>query len=436
MPTFSRRRALQFAASALAAPLVLPSRIFGKGGAVSPSNRITIGMIGVGDHGINRNMNLLHQNADAHILAVCDVDSLRKDAARDRNDRHFAKAFNQPDYKSTTAHTDFREIIARDDIDAVMVSTPDHWHIIPSVYAARAGKDVICEKPLTLTIAEGRILSDTFRQHGRVFQTSSENRSIPSYRRMCEIVRNGRLGKLHRIEVGLPSGGRGPNLAKLEFTDPPATLDYDLWLGQAPVAPYHAGRIHWNFRWLFDYSGGMLTDWGAHLIDLAQWAHDSELTGPMSVEGTGEIAPHPLYNTYTSFDLSYEYADGVKLRVFSKIPSLRFEGTDGWIDCQGWRGKVTASHERILEPLAPGELRLYGAVEDGEHRNFLDCVKSRRQCYAPAEVGHRTISIAHIGNIALLTGRKLRWNPQSEQFHDDPTANQMLTRPARDPWRL
>jgi len=434
--TLPRRGFLKLAAAAVAAPLVIPSRALGLDGAVAPSNRVTIGMVGVGDHGVARNLMGFFQNADAQVIAVNDVDRGRCESARARVDEHYTKSLKAAGgYKACDAYADFREVLARKDIDAVCVSTPDHWHMIPSVMAIRAGKDVICEKPLTLTVAEGRLLADEVKRYGAIFQTSSENRSIPTYRRMCELVRNGRLGKLKRIEVGLPYGNRGP--AKVTFGDPPKDLDYDFWLGPAPVVPYCAERVHYNFRWVWDYSGGVLTDWGAHLIDLAQWAHDTELTGPVTVEGKGEVEPHPIYNTYQRFDINYTYADGVELRVYSKQPTLRFEGTDGWIQSEGWRARPTASPASLLdEQLRPGEVRLYGAVEDGEHRNFLDCVKSRRPCYGPAEVGHRTISVAHIANIAMRLGKKLRWDPAAERFPDDDSANRLLTRAMREPWRL
>jgi predicted dehydrogenase len=302
--------------------------------------------------------------------------------------------------------------------------------------AVRAGKDVICEKPLTLTVAEGRALSDEVARYGRIFQTSSENRTVPTYRRMCELVRNGRIGKLRCIEVGLP-GAWGIKSANTTPSDPPKGFDYDFWLGQAPWKPYCESRCHWNFRWIMDYSAGQLTDWGAHLIDIAQWGHNTELTGPVAVEGTGTIPEHPVFNTFGTFDLHYMYADGVELQVKTAQPSIRFEGSDGWIESVGWRAAMKASSEELLyEPLGAKDLRLYYAPEDGEHRNFLDCVRSRRQCYGPAEVGHRTISIAHIGNISLQLGRKLIWNPEMEQFAGDEAANRMLTRAMREPWCL
>ena len=424
----SRRNVLK-AASALAAPLFVPASALGKDGQTAPSNRITIGMIGVGSHGQDRNLSGGFLNwKDARVLAVCDVDDTRAAQAK-------AKAEKRYDGQGVDSCRDFRQVLERKDIDAVMVSTPDHWHVPISVMAMRAGKDVICEKPLTLTISEGKLLVETARRYGRITQTSSENRSSQVYHRICELVRNGRIGRLRKIEVGLPTGWSVQPASK-QVQPPPPTLDWDLWLGPAPAAPYSPARCHWNFRWIMDYSGGMLTDWGAHLIDIAQWGHDSERSGPVEVEGRGEWPQDSLYDTATKWDLNYAYADGVKLRVFSDVPSIRFEGTDGWVRSMGWLGKVEASSDRILEStIGSTETRLF-TCPDGEHRNFLDCVKSRTPCYAPFEVGHRTITIAHLGNIAMKTGRKLRWDPAHERFPDDDQANRMLSRPMRAPWSL
>jgi hypothetical protein len=247
-------------------------------------------------------------------------------------------------------------------------------------------------------------------------------------------VRNGRIGKLRRIIVELPTG-RSIRPASREFGPPPKGFDYDLWLGQAPEAPYCAARCHWNFRWVWDYSGGMLTDWGAHLIDVAQWGNNTEHTGPVEVQGTGDWTVDGIYNTAMTWDLHYTYANGVQLHVKSNRPGIRFEGTEGWIGTQGWTGAPEAEPESILQSeIGPNETRLYTAPD--EHRNFLDCVKSRKPCYAPAETGHRTITIAHMGNIAMKLGCKLRWNPDTERFVGDDSANAMLSRTMRAPWKL
>jgi predicted dehydrogenase len=406
-------------------PLVLPSSVFGAGGRASPGSRITLGCIGIGGEG-TRNLTVFLGQPDAQVVAVCEVDPVRRDQARNRVNERYQN-------HDCACHRDFREIIGRDDIDAVCISTPDHWHVPISLMAIRAGKDAICEKP-TLTIAEGRVLSDTVARQAAVFQTSTEDRSLSVYHRMAELVRNGRIGKLQRILVKLPAGPGEPG-------DPtpqpvPPGFDYDLWLGPAPWAPYCPARIHWNFRWITDYSGGMLTDWGAHLIDTAQWANDTERSGPVAVEGTGKRYVNGLYDTCYEYHLRYEYANGVEMQVDSGGVALRFEGTDGWVGNNGWVGPLEASSRAILESkIGPGEIHLY-TCPAGEHRNFLDCVKSRKDPYFPAEIGHRCSSVMHVGNIAIQLGRKLRWDPERERFPNDETANRMLSRSMREPWTL
>lgn len=439
-PSITRRRFLATTATATGAALVptliAPSPLVGAPSPVAPSNRITLGFIGTGDHGINRNLKGFLPHADAQVVAVCDVDAKRREQARKLVDDKYAEAMKQGSFKGCAIYNDFRELLARKDIDAVMISTPDHWHVIPAIMAARAGKDVICEKPLTLTVAEGRALSDAVKQHNRVFQTSSENRSqqIKVYHRMCELVRNGRIGQLKSIRVELPSG-HWVKPASQEVGPPPKELDYDLWLGQAPEAAYCEARCHWNFRWIRDYSGGMLTDWGAHLIDIAQWGNNSEQTGPVEIEGSGEFPKEGLYNTATKFEVHCTYANGVKLDVVSNQPGIRFEGSEGWIGNSGWATPLQAEPKSILDSaIGPNETRLYTA--ENEHRNFLDCVKSRQPCYAPAETGHRTITIAHLGHIAMKLGRKLKWDPRQERVAGDDGANALLSRAMRKPWAL
>ena len=306
-----------------------------------------------------------------------------------------------------------------------------------SIAAAKAGKDVQCEKP-TLTIAEGRELVRVIRKHNRVFQMSTEDRSVYEYHRMAELVRNGRIGKLHTIRVGLPSGywihGGYEGVQKPQRV--PKGFDYDMWLGPAPWAPYTPGRCHWNFRWIQDYSEGMLSDWGAHLVDTAQWGNDTEHTGPVEIEGRGVFPKDGLYNAATEFNIRYRYTNGVMMIVESSEPSIRFEGTDGWVGNVGWRGNLEAEPKEILDSvIGPNEKHLYTCA-GGEHRNFLDCVKSRKDPYFPVEIGHRTCSVLHLGSIVMLLNRKLKWDPDRESFGGDDEANRMLRRSMRSPWHL
>jgi len=414
------------ALGAVGFPYLVRSSALGKAGTVAASERVTVGFIGTGGHGIAMNLKTFLGQPDAQAVAVCDVDPVNLNKARDLvNDKY--------DNTDCNTYKDWRDVIARADIDAVMISTPDHWHVPISIAAAKAGKDVECEKP-TLTIEEGRRLVDVMKRYDRVFQWSTEDRAVDVYHRMCELVRNGRIGKVHTIKVELPAGPNTPGNPKPMPV--PKGFDYDMWLGPAPWAPYTKDRCHWNFRWISDYSGGMLTDWGAHLLDGAQWGNNTEHTGPVEVEGKGVYWKDGLYNTAKEFHLEYAYADGVKLIVNSGTPSLRFEGSDGWIGNRGWRALLQASSPAILDSvLGPEDIHLY-TCPGGEQRNFLDCVKSRQACYFPPEIGQRCFTIAHIGNIAMTLGKKLRWDPENERFVDNDEANGMLGRAMRSPWHL
>ncbi|MFO8014815.1 MAG: Gfo/Idh/MocA family oxidoreductase [Phycisphaerae bacterium] len=431
--TLSRRRFLGWAAATAAAPYVMGASAATGAGRPAPSERVTVGMIGLGGQGIGRNLRGFLGQPDAQVIAGCDVDRNNLYKGKQVAEQHYARHKPSGGYEGFEPYNDFRDILVRDDIDAVSISTPDHWHVPMSVYAMRAGKDVICEKP-TLTVAEGRALSDTATRYGAVFQTSTEDRSLYVYHRMAELVRNGRIGRVQRVRVRLPAG---PGNAGDPTPQPvPDGFDWDLWLGPAPWAPYCPGRTHWNFRWIIDYSGGMLTDWGAHQLDTVQWAGDTETTGPVEVEGHGKAYPDGLYNTFHEYHLTYRYANGVELLVESGGTGLRFEGTDGWVGNDGWARPVESSRPEILQSrIGPGETHLH-TCRAGEHRDFLDAVHARRDPYQPAEIGHRVATIAHIGNIAMWTGRKLRWDPETETFPGDAEANRYLARSMRSPWAL
>ncbi len=423
----SRRHFIQGVLSAGSAPLFLPSHVFGSGGAVSPSNTIALGFIGVGDHGRAVNLASMLTQADARVVALCDVDR-----------KHLALGAQMVTERTGAAlpasalHGDWRSVIARADIDAIVISTPDHWHTPIAMAALCAGKDVLCEKP-TLTIQEGQALAAAVRRYGRIYQASTEDRALPMYHRMAELVRNGVIGRLHTIRVQLPPGDR--KLVLVREVPVPPELDYNMWLGPAPYAPYQPERVHFNFRWIQDYSGGMLTDWGCHQVDTAQWANDTELTGPTSVEGTC-VFGQGLYDTAWDFDLTYIYRNGVRLRIENTGTGLRFEGDNGWVGNTGWRRPVEASSPAILDAIIPPHgVHLY--TEPGrEHRNFLDCVRSRRDPYFPIEKLHRLSSLLHCGNICLKLGRKLDWNPDREEFVADDAANRLRARAMREPWHL
>jgi predicted dehydrogenase len=429
-PRYSRRVFIEKTTAAACvvavAPQIIPSSVLGMGGAISPNNRVTVGFIGTGDHGVNWNLGSYLRHKDAQVVAACDVDSNRLFRASETINDH---------YKNEDCFTtkDFREILDRKDIDAVMISTPDHWHTIISILALQAGKDVQCEKP-TLTIDEGKLLIKAVRKHQKVFQTSTEDRAVPEYHRMAELVRNGRIGKLQRVEVILPRQPQKPGNPTPQPV--PKELDYEMWLGPAPFAPYTRDRVHWNFRWIWDYSGGIICDWGAHLFDTAQWANDTERSGPVEIEGTGTHWTGGLYDTVKDYDVTYRYANGVVMTCKPGNPSLKFIGTEGWVANTGWRGPVQASSPEILNAqIEPGELHLYTNPR-GEHDDFLQCVKSRKDPYFPVDIGHRVCTVCHLANIAIKLGRKLKWNSTSEKFVGDEEANKMLDRPRRDPWQL
>jgi len=423
------KRATATAGMAAVFPTVIASSALGSDGKLAPSNRITMGIIGIGAHGLYNLRSFLAQ-PDAQVLAVCDVDTEHRNNARDVVNRTYGNG-------DCATYSDFRDVLARADIDAVMISTPDHWHTPISIAAAEAGKDVECEKP-TLTIHEGRVLCDTIERYGRVFQMSTEDRSVYVYHRMAELVRNGRIGKLHTIRVKLPGGHSvGGGYGKIQKPQPvPEGFDYDMWLGPAPEAPYTPGRCHWNFRWILDYSGGQLIDWGSHLLDTAQWGNNTEHTGPVEVDGKGVFPREGLYNTATEYHIEYKYANGVRLIVSSGGIDIRFEGTEGWVGNKDWRGPLEASSESILNSvIGPDETHLYTCTA-GEQRNFLDCVRTRKKPYFPVEIGHRCCTIAHLGNISMLLGRKLKWDPDKERFINNTEANRMLSRSMRSPWHL
>lgn len=434
---YSRRRFLKSTAYGAAGfPLIVPASVLG---ANAPSNKITMGFIGTGNNGTNYLRNFLGHSR-AQVLAVCDVNREGpgywdgRVAGREPARRLVNEAY---DDKGCAAYEDFRELLARDDIDAVYLATPDHWHAILAVESAKAGKDIYGQKPLSLTIADGRAMVEAVQRYGRIWQTGSQQRSDSNFRRACELVRNGRVGKLHTVRCGLPGGvpDYGRTADRIEPEVIPDGFNYEMWLGPAPWVPYCPARCGVNFRWVLDYSGGQLTDWGGHHPDIAQWGMDTEDTGPIAIKNaTGEFAEGPIYDTAIHYSFECHYANGLKLIISDKERSgVTFEGTDGWVWAN--RGKHDASSKEILNSvIGPEEIHLYKS--DDHTGNFLDCVISRKEPIAPIETAHRSISIAHLGNIALLTGRDLRWDPVKEEILDDPGANAMLSRAYRRPWVL
>jgi predicted dehydrogenase len=445
------KQAAGAAVGAIGLPLLVPSGTLGKAGRPAPSERITLASIGVGGMGTN-NMRAFLALPDVQVLAVCDVVKacdqyghwykqgwqgawFGREPARSIVDDDYARKSPSGSYQGCKAYVDFREIIGRDDIDAVCVTTPDHWHAIPAIMAADAGKDIYCEKPLSLTLAEGQAMVAAVQRHGTIFQTGTMRRSSEQYRHICELVRNGRIGKLQRVISTI-----GPNNKEAPPHDwqpmpVPDWLDYDMWLGPAPWAPYHKDRCLYTFRFGLDYSGGQTTNLGAHVIDVIQWANGTDDTGPVEFEDLGSEWPTDgLFTTATKVAFRARYANGVEFTCRTdKGESWRLEGTDGWIDVRDdqWTGSPESLKTTVI---GANEIHLYQSNE--HHRNFVDCIKTRRPTAAPVEVGHRSTSICHLGNIAMMLRRKLHWDPVAERFTDSDEANQMLARPMRAPWHL
>jgi predicted dehydrogenase len=448
--TTSRRRFLKqtltAATGALAVPHFVPSSALGLGESVAPSNRITIGMIGVGRQTLAFNLPFFVSQPDCEVVALCDVDRWRLEVTEERTASYYGEKKNRcPKVPACARYGDFREVLGRQDIDAVMISTPDHWHVPMSVMAIKAGKDVCCEKPLTRSIAEGRLLSDLVTTQRRVFRTDSEFRSLPQFHRAVELVRNGRIGKLHTIRTGVPYGvGRSQPSPKHVDMPIPEELNYELWQGPAQVKPYTQNRVHqakdyerpgWmNIR---DYCDGMILNWTTHLNDIAQWGNNTDRTSPVDVEGRGKFPPPgSLWDVCYEFEFTCTYANGVKLICKTEAPYTRFEGEEGWIQANfSSQDQLVAEPKSLLDSkIGPNELHFPLLPEK---RDFLDAVKTRGQTLADAEVGHRTSALGHLGHIAIQLGRKLKFDPDRERFLDDDEANKLLALPpGRSPWAV
>jgi predicted dehydrogenase len=431
----NRRRFLKnitgMTAGAIAFPYVVSSSALGNAGNVAASNRIVMGCIGVGSQGTG-NMRGFLGKKQVQVVAVCDVDKRNRDRAKKTVDDRYGNS-------DCRTYLDFRDVIEREDIDALSLAMPDHWHSIPVFMAARAGKDMYGEKPLARTIREGRAMVDAVNRYGRIWQTGSWQRSVQNFHRGCELVRNGRIGKVHKVEVGLPTGGGGGNPV---VQAPPDGLDWDFWLGPAPwraFMSYSRRAPHWDWRWIMDYSGGQLTDWAGHHIDIAHWGLGLDDTGPVEIEGKGVYPKEGVYDAPTAYKFTCKYANGLTMIVANDRQQPKGMGTV-WYGEKGWiyvdRGdKLQAEPKSILdETIGPEEIRLY---ESRDHQqNFLDCVLTRKKTITPIEVAHRSISVGLLGEIAMLTERRLQWDPDKEMFLNDEQANRMLWRPMRSPWHL
>ncbi len=405
----------------LAAPYIVPSSVLGRGGAVPPSERVTLGAIGCGGRGKSDLRDFLNEK-DVRCLAVCDCWAERRNRMKAMVDAHYGN-------KDCVAHRFHEEVLGRDDIDVVLIATGDRWHAVLSTLAAKAGKDIYCEKPSTLTIAEGRALVETTKRYGTVWQCGTQRHSNDAFRFVVELIRGGKIGKLRTITTGF--GGWGGN----GFATPepvPNGFDYDRWLGQAPWAPYSPVRVNlWRNNW--DTGAGVIPDMGAHYFDFAQWAHDSELTGPTEFQGEGEFPEDGFANVPFTINVEARYADGVRVLMNSGPKTVRFDGDEGWIHITD-AGEITAKPKSILEGRPVPSV--HWSYMAGHIRNLLDCVRSRKLTVSHPEIAHRAHTIAHCADISLRLGRKVRWNPEAERFVGDDDANNMLSRTMRPPWRV
>jgi len=433
----SRRRFLQRTGGALsmALPLIIPASALGRAGRIAPGERIVAGSIGVGGMGLG-DMNALMSIPEVQVVAACDVKRAMRERAKKAVDAH---------YKNTdcAVYNDFRELVGRADIDVVDIASLDSWHVLHALAAVRAGKDIYVQKPLGMSIHEIKVLRDAVHRYGRVFQFGTQQRSSQEFRHACELARNGRLGKVHTIKVGVHAGAAERSGLKTYVPEPvPEGLDYDLWLGPAPWAPYTTARLvypHWFH--ISDYSLGYVSGWGIHHIDIAQWGNGTELTGPIEIEGSARFPDDDaLCDNPLSWDTRMKYADGVELIFTGEGPGfagvrhgITFEGTDGWV----WvnRGAIDAEPKSLLkEQFSPDEIRL--PVSTFHHGNFIECVRTRQKTICNIDVAVRSDTVCQLAWCAFQLQRKLRWDPEKELFVGDADANRRLTRALRAPWRL
>lgn len=430
--SISRRHFLGATATAVAAPYIIPSSALGKAGTIAPSNRINMGFIGTGGRGTSH-LRSLAGSRETQLMAVCDPQKPKRDNAKKHIENVYAKQKESGTYKGCAAYSDFRELIARDDIDAVVVASPEYWHALHMSMAAKSGKDVYGEKALSLTIDQGRALVDTVRRYGRVFQVGTQQRSGRNFRFACELARNGYIGKLSKVEVGVPGGRSLPNA---EPCEPPPDLDYDMWLGPAPYTPYNKLKCSFNWYFIFDYCVGWIQSWGVHHCDIALWGAPSLMESTLKVSGTAVFPTDGIADTSIKWRTKFFTPDGLEYSFTDNSvhkQGCKFIGDKGWVHVN--RGGIWAEPASLLSTkLTPDDEHLYESP--GHHQNFLNCVKSRGETAAPVEAGHAATSISIVADIATRLGRELTWDWRTESFINDDQANQMLRRPMRSPWCL
>jgi len=438
------------AASAIVIPTIVPSSVFGKN---APSNKIQIGQIGCGRIARGHDLPSTMRYDIARVIAVSDVDSNRMKDGKKMVEEFYAKKEESNQAIDVKMYGDYKDMLLNPDIDAVIISTPDHWHAQPAIEAALAGKDIYLQKPTSLTIAEGRMLSDIAQSKGTILQLGTQQRSSDQFRIAAELVRNGRIGKLHTVKIGLPGDPPGPEAAEMPI---PEHLNYDMWLGETPYVYYTEigvhpqegyGRPGWLRREQF--GAGMITGWGQHHFDSAAWGMDTEYTGPVSLEAVAEFPKSGLWDVHGDFMVKAEYENGITMYTSGGYPNgIRYEGEDGWIFVSRGSYTATASDpvakersnkalnasdpEILTSEISENEIHLYRSEE--QHGNWLDCIQSRKEPISPIEIGHRTCSVCLLSHIAMKLPGKLHWDPEKEQFINDDEANAMLSRPQRSPY--
>ncbi len=443
------KKATATTAGAMIIPTIVPSSVFGKN---APSNKINIGQIGCGRIARGHDMAEILKYDQAQLVAVCDLDSNRMADGKKLVEDFYNQKTGSDKAVDVKMYGDYRELLLDKDIDAVAISTPDHWHSQPAIEAALAGKDIYLQKPTSLTIAEGRLLSDIVHKQGVILQVGTQQRSSAQFRRAAELVRNGRIGKIHTVKVGLPGDPSGPVYEEMPV---PKSLNFDAWLGSTPEVPYTENLVHpqkgyGRPGWLRheNYGAGMITGWGQHHYDSAAWGMDTEHTGPISVEAVAQFPKSGSWNVHGDFMVKHEYENGITVYTSGGFPNgIRYEGTDGWVFVtrgayratasdpipEGSTKALDASSEDILRSkIGDDEINLY--VSEEQHGNWLDCIKTRKQPISPVEIGHRACSVCLISHIAMKIPGILEWDPTTEKFKNNDLANSMLSRPQRYPY--
>lgn len=431
-------------------PTIVPSSVFGKN---APSNKIHIGQIGCGRIARDHDMAETIKYDKAQFMAVCDVDSKRLADGKKYVDEYYTKKTGKKSYSNAKMYENYIDMLSDNEIDAVIISTPDHWHAEPAIRAALAKKDIYLQKPTSLTVEEGRLLSDVVRRQNVILQVGTQQRSSPQFRIAAELVRNGRIGKLHTVKIGLPGDPSGPEASEMPV---PKNLNYDMWLGSTPEVYYTEIRVHPQNNygrpgWLRceQFGAGMITGWGQHHFDSAAWGMDTEYTGPVSVEAIAQFPKSGLWDVHGDFMVKAEYENGITMYTSGGYPNgIRYEGTDGWIFvsrgnyvastsdpvAQGNNAKaLDASDPKILtSEIGENEIHLYKS--DNQHGNWLNCIESRKEPISPVEIGHRACTVCLISHIAMKIPGRLEWDPKLEKFKNSELANSMLRRPQRAPY--